>query len=189
MRKLYIFPIIHTDIELGSYGPVYRKYFISKNGLAAWKRKWATVQHLWDCIKTTILKMNLDYQKLRIYQDSLSVEMSADVMVNEMTARGSRNYLVINSLLKKGAQIMGTENSVYLLEQYSRLQLGSETSIDNDKELLKKRDAFIAQRIEATLRDDETGLLFIGANHDVAKFLPSDMQITNLYHFKKAIEK
>ncbi|MBU0713073.1 hypothetical protein KJ762_13870 [bacterium] len=176
MRNLYIFPIIHTDIELGSYGPVYRKYFIRKNGLAAWKRKWATVKHLWDCIETTILKMNLDYQKLRIYQDSLSVEMSADVTLNEMTARGSRNYLVIDSLLKKGAQIMGTENSVYLLEQYSRLQLGSETSIDNDEELLKKRDAFIAHRIESTLRDDETGLLFIGADHDVSQFFSLDIK-------------
>ena len=176
MRNLYIFPIIHTDIELGSYGPVYRKYFIRKNGLAAWKRKWATVRHLWDCIETTILKMNLDYKKLRIYQDSLSVEMSADVMVNEMTARGSRNYSVINSMLKKGAQIMGTENSVYLLDQYSRLQLGSETSIDNDKELLKKRDAFIAKRIGTTLRDGETGLLFIGAEHDICPYLSPDIK-------------
>jgi len=180
MRNLHIFPIIHTDIELGSYGPVYKKYFISKNGLAAWKRKWATVRHLWDCIETIILKMDLDYQKLRIYQDSLSVEMRADVMVNEMTARGSRNYSVINSLLKKGAQIMGTENSVYLLEQYSRLQLGSETSSNNDKELLKKRDAFIAQRIEATLRDDETGLLFIGAEHDICPYLYPDIKTSIL---------
>lgn len=60
MRNLYIFPIIHTDIELGSYGPVYKKYFINKNGLAVWKRKWTTVQHLWDCIETAILKMNLE---------------------------------------------------------------------------------------------------------------------------------
>jgi len=182
MRNLYIFPIIHTDIELGSYGPVYRKYFIRKNGLAAWKRKWASVQHLWDSIETIILKMDLDYQKLRIYQDSLSVEMRADVMVSEMTARGSRNYSVINSLLKKGAQIMGTENSVYLLEQYSRLQLGSETSIPprRDKELLKKRDAFIAQRIEATLRDNETGLLFIGAEHDICPYLSPNIKTSIL---------
>jgi len=43
MRNLYILPIIHTDIELGSYGPVYRKYFIRKNGLAAWKRRRTTL--------------------------------------------------------------------------------------------------------------------------------------------------
>jgi len=171
MRYLFIFPIIHTDIELGSYGPIYRKYFIKKNGLAAWKRKWTAIQHLWDIIETTIIKMNLDYQKLRIYQDSLSVEMNIDVMVKEMTTQGSRNYSLINRLIKKGAQITGTENSTYLLAQYSRLRDNHEIATDYDKNLLKKRDAFIAQRIETTLQEDETGLIFIGAEHDLCPYL------------------
>lgn len=48
MRKLYIFPIIHTGIELGSFGHAYKRYFIQKNGKAAWNKKWAAVHGLWD---------------------------------------------------------------------------------------------------------------------------------------------
>ncbi len=46
--------------------------------------------------------------------------------------------------------------------------------------LLEARDRFIAGQIDATLRDDENGVLFIGALHKVARFLPPRIQFQYL---------
>jgi len=104
-------------------------------------------------------------------------------MVKEMLEKGSRNYLLINKMIIRGARLMGTENSALLLEEYNRLH-NNNSHFSSAKEQLGRRDRFIAQRIEITLLDGEVGLIFIGADHNVAKFLHSDMQITNLYHLE-----
>lgn len=183
MRKLYIFPIIHTDIELRNLGQLIKKEFLKQKGLAEWKRRKFAINHLWDRIEKEIEGMQIDYKKLRIYQDSLSTEIDIDIMVKEMLEKGSRNYILINKIIIRGARLMGTENSALLLEEYNRLH-NNNAHFSSAKELLDRRDRFIAQRIGITLLDGEVGLIFIGANHNVAKFLPSDMQITNLYHLK-----
>jgi hypothetical protein len=46
--------------------------------------------------------------------------------------------------------------------------------------LLDERDCYIARRIDATLGDGETGLLFIGAAHTVEKHLPPDIVVRRL---------
>lgn len=45
------------------------------------------------------------------------------------------------------------------------------------EEVAGKRDAFIAGRIDETLQDGETGILFLGGNHNVESRLPGDIQI------------
>ena len=52
----------------------------------------------------------------------------------------------------------------------------------------QQRDDFIAKRIRDTLGDGETGILFIGANHDVLSRLPNDFELIEVkvskYHPK-----
>jgi len=43
--------------------------------------------------------------------------------------------------------------------------------------LLNKRDAFIADRIDKTLKPDEKAILFIGAFHNIKKRLPKSIQV------------
>ena len=43
--------------------------------------------------------------------------------------------------------------------------------------LLDERDGHIARRIDATLDEDQTGLLFVGAAHQVEKRLPRDITV------------
>jgi pheromone shutdown protein TraB len=43
--------------------------------------------------------------------------------------------------------------------------------------LLNRRDNFIANRIEQTLKAEEKAILFIGAFHNIKKRLPKDIQI------------
>jgi hypothetical protein len=47
-------------------------------------------------------------------------------------------------------------------------------------DLLEARDRFIAGRIDTTLGDREDGILFIGALHKVAKFLPQRIRVEYL---------
>ena len=45
------------------------------------------------------------------------------------------------------------------------------------EERLSRRDKYISRRICETLKDDETGILFIGMMHKVNEFLPKDIKI------------
>ena len=68
----------------------------------------------------------------------------------------------------------------------SKTQISSEV-----QELLKKRDEFIAQRIEETLKEGEIGVLFIGLMHRVDEILRADISVSYLiYHlpFKRNFE-
>lgn len=89
-------------------------------------------------------------------------------------------------MLDKGAILEGTEDMNLVLEQMKIYQRVSEASspleqnrilVENAaraKEITRKRDAFIAQRICDTLSDDGRGILFIGRDHKeiVGKNLP-----------------
>jgi pheromone shutdown protein TraB len=44
-------------------------------------------------------------------------------------------------------------------------------------ELMQERDAYIAKAIDISLKDDETGLLFIGAAHNVIPELAKDIEV------------
>lgn len=180
MRQLYIFPIIHTDVELGSLAPELKKQMIRKKGLAEWKRHEATIEHFWDNIERKLRIMNLDNDEVHIYQDGFHTGMDSVQMVEDLAARGSRNYLLIQSLVNQGAKLVGTENPDLVLKEYELTKGGDRESKINASELLRQRDVFIAQRIVETLPEDKTGILFIGAKHNVASFLPGDIKTTTI---------
>ncbi|MDP2938765.1 MAG: hypothetical protein Q8O13_01615, partial [Candidatus Omnitrophota bacterium] len=46
--------------------------------------------------------------------------------------------------------------------------------------LLNKRDKFIAKRIDESLSQDEIGIIFIGAYHNIKPKLPRDIQIKEI---------
>ena len=53
------------------------------------------------------------------------------------------------------------------------------------KGLLKKRDNYIAKKIDETLNHGETGILFVGAYHDIIPKLAKKIQITEIKEVKK----
>jgi len=53
----------------------------------------------------------------------------------------------------------------------------SETAVET---FVSQRDKYISTRIHETLRDGETGLLFVGVVHKVYEMLPDDIQISYL---------
>jgi len=54
--------------------------------------------------------------------------------------------------------------------------------------LLKKRDEYISKKIDMTLKDDEIGILFLGAYHNTKNRLPADIQIIELKDREKVVE-
>ena len=51
--------------------------------------------------------------------------------------------------------------------------------------LLNRRDAFIAKRIDETLRAGEKGILFIGAFHKIKNRLPESIQVREIKNTDK----
>jgi hypothetical protein len=86
-------------------------------------------------------------------------------------------------LIKKGATLVGTESPDLLLVEYDlamKTVKGATSSAENLKvqgeEILKKRDGFIAKRINETLEPGEIGILFIGSLHNVIPLLDPDFE-------------
>lgn len=98
---------------------------------------------------------------------------------------------MIIKLVEKGANLIGTEYPKLLIEEYKTIrdtllpvparQTGSKTK-KTDKyrrkteEHLSRRDKYISKRIDETLKDNETGILFIGMMHKVNTFFPNSQR-------------
>jgi len=54
--------------------------------------------------------------------------------------------------------------------------------------LLRQRDDFIVKGIKETLGESETGILLIGAYHDILSKLPDDIQVSQIKDIAKIRE-
>ncbi|MBU2639322.1 MAG: hypothetical protein KKG75_01295 [Nanoarchaeota archaeon] len=191
MRTLIIQAIVHTPADMGSMKDVLRQKGIEKLGKKAWEENQKKIEKFWDEVEEAIDKLDLDYGKVRIYQDGMPVDGELALkIVNETAEKGSKNYQIIKKMIEKGATIEMTEDPKILLEEYNYVKKLQESykkrkeamkEYENKKDsLLKKRDKFIAERVDKTLKESETGFLFIGAHHNVKPLIQKDIQIKNL---------
>jgi hypothetical protein len=186
MRRLKYVPIIHTGIEMGSMYGTLKTEYIKRYGKKKWEEHNRTIEDFWRGICERVFKLNLEYPKTRLYQDGLPVCGKEMDIVQELVRMGSRNHQILMKLIELGAKLEGTEDPKLLLEEYTYLK---NASADLDKQqvkrryqrlaksILQKRDLHIAQQIDKTLREGETGLLFIGITHRVNEKLPKDIEI------------
>ncbi len=192
MRNLVYIPIIHTEVDLGSVSEEVKKEYLSKYGKNKWLKHLDLISNLWETIRKRLLKMPLDYSKTRLYQDGLPVCGKELEIVKELAGMGSKNHLLLMDMVDMGATLMGTEDPGLLLQEHKMIKeivgaggknQGKEKLEEYRKhsdDLLVKRDDFIAKRILETLRDGETGILFIGALHKVDKRLPRRIRLVYL---------
>ena len=81
--------------------------------------------------------------------------------------------------------MIGTESIELLIKEYEAVRRSlaeGDSTADSDPEnstekILEQRDRYIAQRIDETLAQDQTGVLFIGLLHRVEEYLPSELAI------------
>jgi hypothetical protein len=191
MRTLIYVPVIHTSADLGSMAEHVAKRGISGLGREVWEKHRRTVDGFWNVVSDYFDAM--DVRGVKIYQDGMVAEDEVGQKIVEDTAKaGSKNYLLILRLLERGAVLVKTEDLSLVRKEYDRLRAVAQATSTTQKliafakyrlvkaVLLNKRDVFIAERIEHTLKAGETAILFIGAFHHVKKRLSKIMQVREI---------
>lgn len=188
-RTLIYFPILHSQADMGGFRESIRKATLQRSGERAWKRKVTLIEERWAKIEKAIDGLNLAYEKVRLYQDGLPVCGREEQIVADLAEAGSRNHRLLLRLMKKGARLMGTESAALLLEEYEleKCVLSAGSNLDRagmparfqalSSSLLKRRDGFIAGRIQTTLLQGETGILFLGLLHSLQEWLEKDIRV------------
>jgi len=196
LRKLLYVPIIHDQSDLGSLGPVLEKASSSYVG----ERRWATHREVlaafWRAIESFL--DSVDAETIRVYQDGLAAEGELGrKVVEEAARRGSNNHRILLGLMARGAEIRKTEDISLLLEEGRQLlratQGGSVGGSVYDQgefprqkdQLTDQRDRFVAKQINGTLRQGETGVLIMGADHDVLPHLAEDIIVVSVKEREK----
>ena len=199
MRNLIYVPVIHTSADLGSLAKDVAKRGVTGLGTEAWREHQMTVEGFWYALS---LYFNyVDELGLKVYQDGMVAEGEIGAkIVGEGLRSGSKNYELVDRLLKQGAILIKTEDFKLVKEERDRLItiIQAKSTIEKiaafikykfiKDRLLRKRDKFIAQRINETLREQERGVLFIGAFHNVKKWLAKDIQIKEIKDTRKIRE-
>jgi hypothetical protein len=187
-RTLLYFPIVHTQADMGVMQDSVTRATLEKTGRAGLSRKLAAIDKIWTEIEHAIDALALPCDHLRLYQDGLPVCGREAEIVTELAQSGSRNHQLLLRLMGKGATLMGTESADLLVQEYRLAKqslaarrpraaaLAAARQAESDA-LLRRRDQFIAQRINDTLKSNETGILFLGMLHAVERYLEPDVHV------------
>lgn len=193
MRKLVHIPIVHGAADMGSIKEEVRRASMALLGEQRWVRKEKEIEKFWDRVEAEVNALDLDYSKVRIYQDGLPCAGELGMkIVNAAAASGSRNFQILKRLIDQGAILEAAESAELLMKEYAYIKkfMSAESLRERADakrqygkirdELIKKRDEFIAKKIDATLKEGETGILFIGAIHKVEPKLPADIHVVHV---------
>ncbi len=178
MRHLLYIPVIHDEADLGSSGPDLAHGSAALAGERRWAMHRETTSRFWESVRDYLSR--LDARKMRVYQDGLAADGAVGKrIVEEGTRRGSRNYQLVLELLNHGAHLQATERVELLLQEHAQGREGARPapSPEQRERLLEERDAYIADVISSTLQEEELGVLFVGAGHNVLGRLPADIRV------------
>lgn len=182
MRELILIPVVHTPEDLGSQRKAVERQYVAHFGQAQWQSHLQAITEFWEGLEQQVLSLALDFTRVRLYQDGLPVCGRELDIVTDIARDGSRNHRLLLTLLEKGASLEGTEEISLLMEERERLLEQRNTQPDSGgyDELMQRRDAYIAARIDTTLQAGETGLLFIGAMHRMKEQLASGIELIEM---------
>jgi hypothetical protein len=174
---------------MGGLGDAFKRALVAKLGEQWWELNLNLVDQVWTAIETALAEHNLRYELVRIYQDGLPVCGHESRIVSQLARAGSRNHQLLLRMRQRGATIMGTESPEMLVEEYqlakqlvaNAAEAGTPAEQILARSLLKRRDEFIAARINATLKTRETGIVFLGLLHSLAGKLSDDIELTSLF--------
>jgi hypothetical protein len=192
-RTLIYFPIVHTQADMGALQESVAQATLQKVGRAGLARKTAAIDQIWTEIEAAIDALPLSFDWVRLYQDGLPVCGREAEIVTELAQAGSRNHQLLLRLMAQGAVLMGTESGDLLVQEYqlARQSLTSRTPRAAgvvaarralNQALLQRRDQFMARRIHETLKNGETGILFLGMLHSVEGYLRPDIKVIYPLH-------
>ena len=192
-RTLIYLPIVHTQADMGALKESVARATLEKMGRAGLARKTAAIDQIWTEIEAAIDALALSFDRVRLYQDGLPVCGREAEIVTELAQAGSRNHQLLLRLMAQGAVLMGTESGDLLVQEY---QLAKQSLTARppraagvaaprralSEALLQRRDQFMAQRINDTLKPGETGILFLGMLHSLERYLHQDVKVIYPLH-------
>lgn len=198
MRTLIYVPIIHSIADMGSLGEELKRKSISGLGEDTWQKHTDTVTGYWEAIESYFDNIKIYIPGIKLYQDGMFVDGDMALkFLSEGIKAGSKNSEIMSKLIGRGAILMKTEDFKMVKDEYDGLQNVIKTKTTFKKLymllrykfskplFLKRRDKFIAATIDETLGKNETGILFIGAYHNVMKRLPKDITLIELKEVAK----
>lgn len=198
MRTLIYVPIIHSVADMGSLGDALKRKSVSGLGENIWQKHTDTVSGYWSAIESYFESNELYVPGIKIYQDGMFVDGEiAMKLIGDGVKSGSKNSEIVLKLINRGAILIKTEDFKMVKDEYDGLQLILKAKSNIKKliqlvrykilkpTLLRRRDRFIAATIDETLGQNETGVLFIGAYHNVMKRLPKDVSVIELKEVAK----
>ena len=183
MRPLIYVPIIHSEVDMGKTAPALRRAYAARFGPRRWRQHQQLIAAFWKEIEAALRHRRIDYGHVKLYQDGLPVCGHEGKIVQALAAQGSPNHGLLRKLMGKGAQLVGTEDPTLLLREYKQIRAELTqpqpplTAKRVSQSLLRRRDRFVARRIDATLAGGETGIVFMGALHRVFELLPADIRV------------
>ncbi len=198
VRKIIFIPILHTEADYGSISKEMTSRFKKVLGEKMWEKRQKTILSLWERISDYFDDKNVSL--LRIYQDGMAADgVLGKKIVWKVAEVGSANHKLIRKLIERGAILEKTEDPELLKEErdlilkmikpkspYARL-INRSRYIHVKDRLLNKRDEFIANQINRTLKEGETGVLFLGASHDVLSKLSADIVVEEFLKRKEVL--
>jgi hypothetical protein len=184
---------------MGSMASSLNERAVAELGQEKWQKHKQIVSCFWDSI--TQFFASLDVNGFKIYQDGLVADGDEGLrIVRRGIEEESRNYEIVSRLLHGGAILVRTENVSLVKKEYSLItKMAHAESLRQREvaalryklargELLRQRDNFIAKRIRETLGEGETGILFIGAYHNVLPVLAADIKVAQVKEVAKVQE-
>jgi hypothetical protein len=198
MRKVIYVPIIHTSADFGSVASEIEKRIIEQYGAEKWEQHKKAISDFWDSLSDYF--RSLDVEGFRIYQDGLVADGELGMKIVKVAAdSGSKNYLLVYNLVERGATIIKTEDINIVKKERDFVVKMAQTKLYIKRllryikymlykgRLLRQRDEYIAKMIDETLKEGETGIVFLGALHNVASMLPQDIEVIEVK--KKQLQK
>jgi hypothetical protein len=188
MRKLYLVPIIHMSADMGSAASALDDAANARLTPELWQKHKEIVSVFWDSVGRFLDSLNVT--GFMVYQDGMIADGAEGLKaIREGIKQGSKNYEIVGRLLERGAVLVKTESLSLVKQEYSHITKMTRSRSLKEREvaalryklargnLLKLRDEYIAGRINETLAGGETGILFIGAYHNVVHRLDHDIKV------------
>lgn len=171
-RKLYLVPLLPVAEP--------RQKGLPKDYPTKLEAYWNEVDLRLDDLGSKVGKIQKIYHEL--------IDEEGEKGLKRVKKLNGNSYHIVKRYVDKGAELQATEDINLVRESMDwtrclAANLQSEKALSKISqfyiEAMQKRDEFIAKRINETLKENESGIIFIRENHSV-KF-PSDIEIFRVH--------
>jgi hypothetical protein len=107
----------------------------------------------------------------RIYRDEVC--QGGKEGLAHLSSIDHENFPIIRKLVENGAVLEATEDSLFVAESESWLEMVEQNPLETMplelyQETVRERDGYVTRRIDETLLDEETGVLFLKPGREIS---------------------